>query len=113
MDTHTLISCPAKVLVGGGYLVLDPSYTGSVVATSSRFYAYYNHELLHELYPRKSNETNTSCAKHEINDQEALLLVFRSPQFSDAEWFYLIRWSPTSNVKDFNVTIKQMPDKHG
>jgi phosphomevalonate kinase len=34
----TVISAPGKVLLAGGYLVLDRLYTGLVVATSSRFY---------------------------------------------------------------------------
>jgi phosphomevalonate kinase len=34
----TVVSAPGKVLVAGGYLVLDPAYSGLVIATSSRFY---------------------------------------------------------------------------
>lgn len=34
----TIVSAPGKVLLAGGYLVLDRSYTGLVVATSSRFF---------------------------------------------------------------------------
>lgn len=34
----TCISAPGKVLVAGGYLVLDQAYEGLVLATSSRFY---------------------------------------------------------------------------
>ncbi|ORY26808.1 hypothetical protein BCR39DRAFT_540302 [Naematelia encephala] len=34
----TIVSAPGKVLLAGGYLVLDRSYSGLVVATSSRFY---------------------------------------------------------------------------
>ena len=34
----TIVSAPGKVLLAGGYLVLDPAYSGLVVATSSRFY---------------------------------------------------------------------------
>lgn len=37
MDT-TVVSAPGKVLLAGGYLVLDPKYAGLVVSTSSRFY---------------------------------------------------------------------------
>jgi len=36
--TTTIVSAPGKVLLAGGYLVLDPAYSGLVVATSSRFY---------------------------------------------------------------------------
>ncbi|KAI9141427.1 ribosomal protein S5 domain 2-type protein, partial [Paraphysoderma sedebokerense] len=34
----TAVSAPGKVLVTGGYLVLDREYSGIVIATSSRFY---------------------------------------------------------------------------
>ncbi|KAH9047887.1 Phosphomevalonate kinase [Lactarius hengduanensis] len=33
-----VVSAPGKVLLAGGYLVLDPAYSGVVVSTSSRFY---------------------------------------------------------------------------
>jgi phosphomevalonate kinase len=39
MRDHTIVSAPGKVLLAGGYLVLDRLYTGLVVATSSRFFA--------------------------------------------------------------------------
>jgi phosphomevalonate kinase len=35
---RTIVSAPGKVLLAGGYLVLDRDYSGLVVATSSRFY---------------------------------------------------------------------------
>ncbi|WVQ63430.1 phosphomevalonate kinase [Kwoniella botswanensis] len=35
----TTVSSPGKVLLAGGYLVLDREYSGMVVATSSRFYS--------------------------------------------------------------------------
>lgn len=35
---ETIVSAPGKVLLAGGYLVLDRKYTGLVVATSSRFF---------------------------------------------------------------------------
>lgn len=35
----TVVSAPGKVLLAGGYLILDPKYSGIVVSTSSRFYA--------------------------------------------------------------------------
>lgn len=38
MAPTTVVSAPGKVLVAGGYLVLDPTYSGVVVSTSSRFY---------------------------------------------------------------------------
>ena len=35
----TVVSAPGKVLLAGGYLILDPRYSGIVVSTSSRFYS--------------------------------------------------------------------------
>ncbi|KAL1408266.1 phosphomevalonate kinase [Vanrija albida] len=37
-SAHTIVSAPGKVLLAGGYLVLDRAYTGLVVGTSSRFF---------------------------------------------------------------------------
>ncbi|WWD20903.1 phosphomevalonate kinase [Kwoniella shandongensis] len=39
MPRQTIISSPGKVLLAGGYLVLDRQFSGLVVATSSRFYS--------------------------------------------------------------------------
>lgn len=62
----TTISAPGKVLLAGGYLVLDPKYSGLVIGASSRFYS--------ALEPGRSGE-------------EYLIRVM-SPQFVDARWKY-------------------------
>ncbi|KDO20867.1 hypothetical protein SPRG_14098 [Saprolegnia parasitica CBS 223.65] len=36
--TMTRVSAPGKVLIAGGYLVLEPQYAGAVLAASSRFH---------------------------------------------------------------------------
>lgn len=69
----TVISAPGKVLVAGGYLVLDPAYSGVVVSTSSRFYT-------------------------AIRDEPALppnTLRVRSPQFLNANWSYTANLEPS------------------
>jgi phosphomevalonate kinase len=38
MSGTTLVSAPGKVLLAGGFLVLDPQYFGIVISTSARFY---------------------------------------------------------------------------
>ncbi|CEG81499.1 Putative Phosphomevalonate kinase [Rhizopus microsporus] len=38
MSNMVIASAPGKVLITGGYLVLEPEYTGTVIGTSSRFY---------------------------------------------------------------------------
>ncbi|CAG8776280.1 5571_t:CDS:1, partial [Funneliformis caledonium] len=35
----TAVSAPGKVLLAGGYLVLDRKYDGIVIGTSARFYS--------------------------------------------------------------------------
>jgi phosphomevalonate kinase len=37
-SSSTLVSAPGKVLLAGGFLVLDPQYFGIVISTSARFY---------------------------------------------------------------------------
>ena len=63
---ETLISAPGKVLIAGGYLVLDPAYPGVVISTDSRFYT----------YTKTRGEPET--------------ITVRSPQFVDAEWVYKV-----------------------
>ncbi|ETW80543.1 hypothetical protein HETIRDRAFT_459322 [Heterobasidion irregulare TC 32-1] len=60
----TVVSAPGKVLLAGGYLVLDPAYSGVVVSTSSRFY--------------------TVITPGGLPGQ----IIVRSPQFLDATWLY-------------------------
>ncbi|KAF8200810.1 phosphomevalonate kinase [Pholiota molesta] len=69
----TIISAPGKVLVAGGYLVLDPAYSGVVVSTSSRFYTAVRDE--------PALQTNT--------------LRVRSPQFLNASWSYTVNLEPS------------------
>ena len=65
---QTVISASGKVLLAGGYLVLDQKYSGVVVSTSSRFYTVI--------------ETGPTG--------EAGGILVRSPQFIDAEWSYAV-----------------------
>lgn len=65
---RTTVSAPGKVLLAGGYLVLDPAYRGLVVSTSSRFYTSV-------LTPGGRNEPPGT-------------IIVRSPQFLAAEWTY-------------------------
>ncbi|KAG5342997.1 hypothetical protein C0989_005948 [Termitomyces sp. Mn162] len=73
MSPTTVVSSPGKVLVSGGYLVLDPKYSGTVVCTSSRFYTVIRED--------------SSCGPNTIR--------VRSPQFSDATWEYSVSTAET------------------
>ncbi|EMD37919.1 hypothetical protein CERSUDRAFT_50219 [Gelatoporia subvermispora B] len=77
MSAPTVVSAPGKVLIAGGYLVLDPAYSGVVVSTSSRFY------------------TVVSSVDHPAPDASAPIQIrVRSPQFVDAVWLYNVDLDP-------------------
>ena len=65
----TAISAPGKVLLAGGYLVVDRAHTGLVLSLDARI-----HVLVEPLV------TLDGVVLSEI--------VVRSPQFRDAEWRY-------------------------
>ncbi|KAI8086227.1 ribosomal protein S5 domain 2-type protein [Halteromyces radiatus] len=65
-DHVTIASAPGKVLLAGGYLVLDQQYTGLVIGTSARFYT-----IIHN------------------NNIQGTINVF-SPQFEQATWNYTV-----------------------
>jgi phosphomevalonate kinase len=72
--SHTVVSCPGKVLVAGGYLVLDPLHQGFVISTPSRFYT-----TVQQLSP----------SAHDSNNQFSITV--KSPQFTDGEWHFIAR----------------------
>jgi phosphomevalonate kinase len=65
----TAVSAPGKVLLAGGYLVLDRAYTGLVFGLSARI-----HVLVEDI------DTSAGVELSEI--------VVQSPQFRDAIWNY-------------------------
>ncbi|KFY37899.1 hypothetical protein V495_06876 [Pseudogymnoascus sp. VKM F-4514 (FW-929)] len=65
---HTAVSAPGKVLLAGGYLVLDRTYTGLVFGLSARI-----HVIVQDAVTAEGAEP---------------LIVVKSPQFIDAEWRY-------------------------
>ena len=65
----TAVSAPGKVLLAGGYLVLDRRHTGLVVGLDARI-----HVLVEPI------RTKAGVALSEI--------IVRSPQFRDARWEY-------------------------
>lgn len=65
----TAVSAPGKVLLAGGYLVLDPQYTGLVFALNARIH----------------------CVSSENPGAEANTITVRSPQFTkEPEWVFSI-----------------------
>ena len=89
MSQATVVSSPGKVLLAGGYLVLDPKYSGVVVATSSRFYTVI-----------AAGASDTSRAQNPVE------IRVRSPQFVDATWIYLVHVDQTA------VRVEQVADQY-
>jgi phosphomevalonate kinase len=69
-----VVSAPGKVLIAGGYLVLDPAYPGLVISTTSKFYTI--------IRPLKPGSTASAAAA------APPLIRVHSPQFINAEWRY-------------------------
>ncbi|KAH9466081.1 hypothetical protein MJO29_007763 [Puccinia striiformis f. sp. tritici] len=87
---ETVVSCPGKVLIAGGYLVLDRAHTGIVVGTSSRFYTVIkpNNQRVASDRPQEEGEPK----------YQQIRLSIRSPQFINAEWSYSIELSPQADL---------------
>ncbi|KAL1962883.1 hypothetical protein VTN77DRAFT_9061 [Rasamsonia byssochlamydoides] len=97
----TAVSAPGKVLLTGGYLVLDRDYTGTVFALDARI-----HVIVQQLKRdcgRGSGQTTSSLdtAKETAGGEEQQIrtdepvenhleesIVVRSPQFVNAVWEY-------------------------
>ncbi|KAI0645502.1 Phosphomevalonate kinase [Trametes meyenii] len=84
MATSTAVSSPGKVLLAGGYLVLDPAYSGVVVSTSSRFYT-----VIAPLpHPPRAGA-----------DAGPIQIRVRSPQFLEATWLYFVEFDGPDAVR--------------
>ncbi|RUS15435.1 ribosomal protein S5 domain 2-type protein [Endogone sp. FLAS-F59071] len=81
---HTLVSAPGKVLLTGGYLVLDRTYEGLVVGTDARFYTYI----------QDGGHAPTESKKK---------IVVRSLQFEQGMWEYDIE------IKNEKVLLEVIP----
>jgi phosphomevalonate kinase len=68
-QSYSIVSAPGKVLITGGYLILESTYSGLVIATDSRFYT-----IVRRI--RESNESN------------GFVVRIQSPQFLDGVWEY-------------------------
>ena len=94
----TALSAPGKVLLTGGYLVLDRNYTGTVIALDARI-----HVIVQQLkrgHRRGASfcsvkggpDTETVEDGSAVDDKEKEdVVVVRSPQFVNAIWEYGIQ----------------------
>ncbi|KAJ5160231.1 uncharacterized protein N7482_007235 [Penicillium canariense] len=94
----TALSAPGKVLLTGGYLVLDRAYTGTVFALDARIHVVVQQlRRGHRRGPSGSSAdakaavpgADAQASRSEGEEQEAEdTIVVRSPQFVDAIWEY-------------------------
>lgn len=91
MSNTTIVSAPGKVLLTGGYLVLDPAYSGLVIATSSRFYSI--------VRTRPSSPANLDSPP---------TIIVNAPQFDDATWKYTV-----GPGNDDQMVIKPVESSNG
>lgn len=82
----TAVSAPGKVLLAGGYLVLDRAYTGLVLGLSARI-----HVLVRDALDDARIERSE--------------IVVQSPQFRDASWAYSFRVAENEG----GVAVLQLP----
>ena len=87
MRSSVAVSAPGKVLLAGGYLVLDRAYNGLVFGLNARIHVNVQDSL-------SSEETALSE------------VVVRSPQFRDAEWRYRYR----ETADDGGVEVSQLSE---
>ena len=69
----TTCSAPGKVLLAGGYLILDRPHAGSVLALDARF---YSHVELHDF--------TDAAAVAAGSEAGSVLVEVHSPQFNDS-----------------------------
>lgn len=81
----TSVSCPAKVLVAGGYLVLDRNHTGLVFGLDARI-----HTVVEPIQIRAG-----------VTISE---IIVKSPQFLEAIWEYGYR----SQGRDAGISVTQL-----
>ena len=88
---YTVVSAPGKVLVAGGYLVLDRDYSGLVVSTSSRFYC-----AISSLSYSTTKSANEANGESSAGSSSARIRV-RAGQFPPAAstWNYELSFRPS------------------
>ncbi|GAA5991008.1 hypothetical protein JCM10908_006497 [Rhodotorula pacifica] len=95
----TVASCPGKVLLAGGYLVLDRKHQGFVVSTPSRFYTFV----------RNADDRTEQEARSGAKEGESFGIKVVSPQFDDGRWDFVAKreqgeWSVEPVERDGSST---------
>ncbi|KAI1938580.1 phosphomevalonate kinase [Ophidiomyces ophidiicola] len=105
---ETAVSAPGKVLLTGGYLVLDRKYNGTVLALDARIHvivqqlpmgrssrgAKFNAGTSENAVGNASADGDTTMggnAKVPVEEEPEEVVIVKSPQFLDAVWEYRIQ----------------------
>lgn len=98
VSSSTALSAPGKVLLSGGYLVLDRNYTGTVFALDARIHVVV--QQLRRLHRASATSLSGKAAANKTASGEQPqgssaedkenedTIVVRSPQFTNAVWEY-------------------------
>ncbi|EGG12769.1 uncharacterized protein MELLADRAFT_114905 [Melampsora larici-populina 98AG31] len=106
-----ILSCPAQVVTGGGYLVSDRKYCSTTITTSARFYACYDQHIWHDIYINKPLNDGVMRVDGNSGRSKNIILSFISPQFLHAKWCYIATYTPgRENKKDGDVSLTQIPN---
>ena len=89
----TIVSAPGKMLMAGGYLVLDPHHIGLVIGVNARFYSSCSMTLLSSPPPPPSSTTNRMVDAATSTNIHPMKIRVISMQFQQ-EWNYL--WDRSS-----------------
>lgn len=112
--SFTILSCPAQVVTGGGYLVSDRKYCSTTITTSARFYACYDQQILPDFYMNKPFNDGVMRVDGNSGRSKNVILAFISPQFLHAKWSYIATYTPgRENKHDGDVSLTQIPNVEG
>ena len=102
--TTTTVSAPGKILLAGGYLVLERPNAGLVIAADKRFYTTVESTTAAATttaIETTAIETTDSSSSRSKDDkaQQPMTISVKSPQFH-ATWEY--NWEPTTTTNNNN-----------
>ncbi|KAF0977774.1 hypothetical protein FDP41_003096 [Naegleria fowleri] len=98
-ERRTIVSAPGKVLITGGYLVLDPNYSGLVLSTSSRFYTTIS----------EFSSTTTTKNDHSSTEKTPLVIELNSPQFHFSTRYEFVKHSVDGSFELKSNSEKRNP----
>jgi phosphomevalonate kinase len=113
--TTTTASAPGKILLAGGYLVLESPNVGLVVAVDKRFYTtveFTGGDTSTSMGASKADNDNDNAAHIPSDTTDTLSITVKSPQFRQ-EWRYLYQKSLFTLTADesFNTSTNAFVEK--